>query len=79
MREVTRPWRHYFPFAFSPSSTKRRMASGRERSASFCLLIHESKAAKGASSIRTPTIVPVPVVTGRPRLFALTVIDFAMK
>ena len=35
-------------------------------------------AASGASSIRTPIVVPVPVVTGRPFLFALALIDFAI-
>jgi hypothetical protein len=69
----------YFPFTFSPISTSRRMASGRDSSGSFCLAIHASKAASGRSSMRTPTMVPVPVVTGRPRLFALTLIDFHMK
>jgi hypothetical protein len=66
-------------FAFIPISTSRRMASGRDRPGSFCFAIQASIAAKGRSSIRTPTTVPVPVVTGRPRLFALTLIDFAMK
>jgi hypothetical protein len=52
------------------------MASGRERSASFCFLIHASRTAIRSSSIRTPIVVPVPVVTGRPLLFALALIDF---
>jgi hypothetical protein len=66
-------------FAFRPSSTKRLMASGRDRPGSFCFAIQASIAARGCSSIRTPTTVPVPVVTGRPRLLALTVIDLAIK
>src|SRR5882757_9455674 len=43
----TNPPQGYFPFAFSPISTSRRMASGRDRSGSFCLPIHKSKAASG--------------------------------
>jgi hypothetical protein len=65
-------------FVFNPSSTRRRMASGRDRSGSFCFVIHASKDAIRPSSIRTPIVVPVPVVTGRPLDFALALIDFAM-
>jgi hypothetical protein len=69
----------HFDFAFSPSSTSWRMASGRDRSGSFCLAIHASKVASGSSSRRTPISVPLPVVTGRPRFFFwITLIDFAI-
>jgi hypothetical protein len=61
------PYAHFF--AFSPSSTSRRMASGRVKSGSFCLAIQVSKLESGASNKRTPINVPLPVVTGRPRLF----------
>jgi hypothetical protein len=54
------------------------MASGRVRLGSFCFAIHASKDAIRPSSIRTPIVVPVPVVTGRPLDFALALIDFAM-
>jgi hypothetical protein len=56
-------------FTFSPSSTSRRMASGRDRSGSPCLVIQASRVAKGASKSLTPMRVPLPVVTGRPRAF----------
>ena len=75
-RQIARS--RYFPFALSPSSTRRRMASGRDSSGSFCLAIHASKTEIRSSSIRTPMVLPVPVVTGRPLLFALALIDFPM-
>jgi hypothetical protein len=52
---------HHF-FAFSPISTRRRIASGRLRSGSFCRAIHVSSVASGSSNSRTPIKVPLPVV-----------------
>ena len=72
------PAGNLFPL-FSPSSTSRRIASGRVSSGSFCLVIQVSRVASGPSSSLTPINVPDPVVTGRPRFFfSITLIDFAM-
>ncbi len=67
---------HHFPFAFSPISTRRRMASERVVSLSAA---HSSIVATLASGIREDTIRPRPVA-GRPRLFFWsTFIDFFMN
>ena len=72
------PMRHFF--ALSPSSTRRRMASGRDRSRSFCLAIHVSIALRCRSCILTKIPVPGPVVLGRPTdLFAISRIDFPIN
>jgi hypothetical protein len=57
----------HFPFAFSPSSTSRRMASGRE--ATSCFSRQSSIADSSGSCQRMPICVPLPVVGGRPRFF----------
>lgn len=66
---------HHLASAFA---TKSRIASGR-LGLTFCRAIHTSSAAKASGSMRTPITWPVPVLIGLPRLFALTLIDFAME
>jgi hypothetical protein len=55
-------------FPFSPSSTRRRMASGRETTSS-CFSRQSSIADSSVSCQRMPICVPLPVVGGRPRFF----------
>ena len=65
-------------FAFSPSSTSRRMASER-CGLSSCLRRQPSICFRWSSCQRVPTCVPFPVVTGRPRFLVVSFIDFRMK
>jgi hypothetical protein len=55
-------------FPFSPRSTSRRMASGRETTSS-CFSRQSSIADSSVSCQRMPICVPLPVVGGRPRFF----------
>jgi hypothetical protein len=67
----------HFPFAFSPSSTRRRMASGRERSGSFCFVIQASIAADWSGRIRRCT--DSAPVDGLPRVFLVRDIDLVIN
>jgi hypothetical protein len=64
----------HFAFAFSPSSTKRRIASERV-GVSGWLSAHFTIAARVTGSARNPTIGVTPVA-GRPRNFCLADIVF---
>jgi hypothetical protein len=68
----------HFPLAFSPSSTRRRIASGRV--ATPCFSRHSSIGDSSLSCQRIPICVPRPVVGGRPRFFfGVPPIDLLMK
>jgi hypothetical protein len=64
-------------FAFSPSSTSRRMASGLDGNGCFCLAIHSSRPANIGGCMRTTTGSPLPVAGG-PRLFCGITVCFFM-
>jgi hypothetical protein len=59
----------------SAAASSRRTASGLDGLGSGWRAIQVSRAASAGGRRRTPTRWPLPVVTGRPRLFVLTPID----
>ena len=70
---------HFGAFTFSPSSTRRRMASGRERPGVW-VLIHVSSVATSAGGTLTPIrIAPTRGLPTPRRLFLLSTIDLAME
>jgi hypothetical protein len=68
------PFGIYFPFALSPISTRRRMAS--ERLASLAAA-HDSTCAMSSFGIRAVTCGSLPV-GGLPRFLGVTLIDLAI-
>ena len=74
VQEIDGACAHSFCFAFSPISTRRRIASGRDGS-SGCLRRQSSINASSGGCHRRPISVPVPVLVGRPRDFLLSLID----
>ena len=64
---------HHFPFAFSPSSTSRRMASERV-GLSLCFAAHLSTVSRNSSVARSAIVGVLPV--GGPPLFCITDIAF---
>ena len=78
IRGVTRRFElAHFDFTFSPSSTSRRMASGRVRPGSFCFDIHAAMAADCSGNTRRCT--DSAPVDGLPRDFRVRVIDLPMN
>ena len=67
--------RAYLDLVLSPSSTRRRIASGRD-GLSSCAAAQASIRERGPVNSLTPIKVPLPVVRGRPRFFVLSLIDF---
>src|SRR5215203_2928677 len=68
----------HLPFAFSPSSTSRRMASDRPGS-SACLSAQRSTASESlAGSLTAVTGSTPPTFFGRPRRILFAEIDFAI-
>jgi hypothetical protein len=72
---VAMPARADASYFSSPSAINRRIASGLDGLGSGWRAIQVSRAASAGGRRRTPTRWPLPVVTGRPRLFVLTPID----
>src|ERR1700730_12119915 len=64
------------PFAFSPNSTRRRTASGREGNGCFCLAIHSSNPASIGGCVGMATGSPVPVAGGPLFFRGITVFFF---